>query len=168
MIAITHLVVSLLLIQLLNLDRNDAFVALMFGVLIDLDHLMGLGNYAKANGISALFDLDHLTNPGGHWKSLFHNPVSVAVIAPLSIASKLAIPLLFWGVHMAMDFVQESYLGVLSAPEAVFLCLATLSLVTIRYSSYLRSGSQGTMWQYFGFEIKNIREAFSFRTSPAI
>src|SRR4030066_378891 len=50
MLALTHIVASLLLIQLMTLDRNDAFVALLFGVFIDLDHLFGLKNYAESVG----------------------------------------------------------------------------------------------------------------------
>jgi hypothetical protein len=140
----------------------------MFGVFIDLDHLLGLGDYAKSNGIKALLHFDNLTNPGGHWKSLFHNPVSIAVVAPLSIASRLMVPLLFWGVHIAMDFVQENYLGVLSAPEAVFLALATLALVTIRYADYLKSRTAATLREYFDSELRTIREALSFRARTAI
>jgi hypothetical protein len=168
MIALTHLVVSLLLIQLLSLDRNDAFVALMFGVLIDLDHLMGLGDYVKANGISAIFDFHDLMNPGGHWKSLFHNPVAIAVVGPLSVTSRLAVPLLFWGVHMTMDFVQEKYLGALSSPEGVFLALATFALIAVRYANYLQSYSSGTLWQYLRVELRELRSSIRFPAGAAV
>ena len=40
MLAITHLVVSLLLIQVLMLDRNDSFVALTFGVFIAMGNFL--------------------------------------------------------------------------------------------------------------------------------
>lgn len=168
MIAITHLVVSLLLIQLLYLDRNDAFVALMFGVFIDLDHLLGLGDYAKANGIKAVFDFGSLTDAGGHWKSLFHSPVAIAVVGPLSIASKLAIPLLFWGIHIAMDFVETTYLGIFSAPEGVFLGLAAFAFVSVRYADYLKSYSSGTLLQYVRTELASLRHGFWLRAPGPI
>jgi len=153
MIAITHLVVSLLLIELLTLDRNDAFVALLFGVFIDFDHLIGLKDYAKANGIRAIFDFDSLTHAGGQWKSLLHSPVAIAVVGPISVASRLMIPLLFWGVHISMDFVEESFLGNFSTLEAMLLAIAGIGLVTIRYGKYLQSYAAGTFSQYLRIEL---------------
>jgi hypothetical protein len=153
MIAITHLVVSLLLIELLTLDRNDAFVALLFGVFIDFDHLIGLKDYAKANGIRAVFDLDSLTHADGQWKSLLHSPVAIAVVGPISVASRLMIPLLFWGVHISMDFVEESFLGNFSTPEAMLLAISGIGLVTIRYGKYLQSYAAGTFSQYLRIEF---------------
>lgn len=166
MIAATHLIVSLLLIRVLHLDRNDAFIALLFGVFIDFDHLIGLGNYAKANGFRSVFDFHSLMNPGGHWKSMFHNPVALAVVGPLSVASRLAIPLIFWGVHMAMDFVETSYLGPLSSPEAIFLGLATCALIALRYTSYLQACSSGTLAHYFRVEWEGLLETFRLKARP--
>ena len=153
MIAITHLVVSLLLIELLTLDRNDAFVAVLFGVFIDFDHLIGLKDYAKANGIRAVFDFDSLTHAGGQWKSLLHNPVAIAVVGPISVASRFMIPFLFWGVHISMDFVEESFLGNFSTLEAMLLAIASIGLVTIRYGKYLQSYADGTFSQYLSIEL---------------
>jgi hypothetical protein len=157
MIAITHLVVSLLLIELLMLDRNDAFVALLFGVFIDFDHLIGLKDYAKANGIQAVFDFDSLANAGGHWKSLLHSPIAIAIVGPLSLASRLMIPLLFWGVHISMDFVEESFLGNFSTLEAMLLAMVGIGLVTIRYGKYLQSYAAGTFNQYMKIELRWLR-----------
>jgi hypothetical protein len=149
MLSITHIVVSLLLIQILNLDRNDAFVALVFGVFIDLDHLFGLKDYTKANGFRSLMDFHTLVNPGGHWKSMMHNPVALAVVGPLSVASKLAIPLVFWGVHISMDFIQESFLGEFSQAEAMLLVFSGFALVTLRYSKFVESGYCGGIIELF-------------------
>ncbi len=158
MIAITHLVVSVLLIELLTLDRNDAFVALMFGVFIDLDHLIGLKNYAKANGIQAVFDFDSLAQADGQWKSMLHNPVAVAVVGPISVASRLMIPLLFWGVHVSMDFVEENFLGNFSTLEAVLLTVAGIGFVTIRYGKYHQSYAAGTFSQYMRIELVRLKD----------
>lgn len=157
MLSITHIVVSLLLIQLLTLDKNDAFVALMFGVFIDLDHLFGLTDYARAHGISSLLNLDHLANPGGHWKSLMHSPIAVAVVGPLSVASRLAIPLIFWSVHVSMDFVQENFLGVFSEAEAMLLVFAAFALITLRYTKYVESGHHGGILHYFEMEWSGLK-----------
>ena len=164
MLALTHLIVSLLLIQLLTLDRNDAFVGLLFGVFIDVDHLIGLKDYTQTNGYAAVFDLDSITNPGGHWKSLFHSPVAVAVVGPLSVASRFAIPLVFWGIHVAMDFVEETFLGNFSGVEAMLFAMVGIAFVSLRYAKYLESYARGTLGQYFRVEMEGIKRLFS----PAI
>lgn len=159
MLSITHLVVSLLLIQMLNLDRNDAFIALIFGVFVDLDHLFGLKQYTEARGIAAVFDFDSLMNPGGQWKSMFHSPIAVGVIAPLSVGSRLAIPVLFWGTHLMMDFAEDMLLGLFSAPEAILLALAGIALVSMRYAKYLESGAAVGMAAYLRSELAGLRAA---------
>lgn len=161
MLAITHLAVSLLLIQLLALDRNDAFVALLFGVFVDIDHLLGLEGYVQTHGLKAVFDLDSLMNPGGQWKSMFHSPLAAAVVGPLSIASRFAIPLFFWAVHMAMDYLEDAYLGLFSAPEATLLVLAALGFVSLRYASYIERGSPASFMQYVRYELSGLRNTFS-------
>lgn len=152
-----------MLIYFLNLDRNDAFVALLFGVFIDVDHLFGLEGYVKANGIVGLVDFDGLMNADGHWKSLLHNPVAVMVVGPLSVASRLAVPLLFWAVHVGMDYVEDAFLGVFSFPEAVLLTVMSLGLVTMRFSKHLELRPDATLWQYLAVEWRILRDAIRFR-----
>ncbi len=118
MLSITHIVVTLFLTQLMSLDRNDAFIAMLFGVGIDVDHLFGLAKYTESNGLTAVFDLHRLMSPGGQWKSLLHAPIAAAVVMPLSFAFRLAVPFVFWGVHLLMDFVEQTYLGNFSGIEA--------------------------------------------------
>jgi hypothetical protein len=160
MLSVTHLVVSLLLIQLMNLDRNDAFIALVFGVFIDLDHLFGLKQYTEARGIAALLDFDSLMNPGGQWKSLFHNPMAIGVIAPLSVGSRLGIPILFWGVHLIMDFAGDMFLGLFSAPEAMLLALAGIALVSIRYARCMESGNAEGIVGFVRSEFAAVKGVF--------
>jgi hypothetical protein len=157
MIAITHLVVSLLLIELMHLDRNDAFIALVFGVFIDLDHLFGLRDYVHANGVVAMFQFDNLVNPGGQWKSLMHSPVAVMIVGPLSVASRLAIPLIFWGVHLLMDAVQEGFLGVFSSQEALLLFLSAAGVLTLRYARCIVSGKASTIREYLKLEVGTMK-----------
>ncbi len=133
MLAVTHLVVSLLLIYVLTLDRNDSFVALMFGVLIDVDHLFGLKGYVETNGIASLTDLGSLMNADGQWKSMLHNPVAVMVVGPVATASRIALPLLFWGVHISMDYVEDSFLGLFSVWEMALLAGSSAALLALGY-----------------------------------
>jgi len=161
MLALTHMIVTLLLIQVFLLDRNDAFVALIFGVFIDLDHLIGLKDYAHANGIKALFNFDNLMDPGGHWKSILHNPMALAIVGPLAFASRLAIPLVFWGVHILMDMVQEGVLGQFSQVEAMLGFIALAMLVTLRYSKHIESGRDETFLKYLRSELSSTKSIFS-------
>jgi hypothetical protein len=163
MLALTHLIVALLLIQILVLDKNDAFVALVFGVFIDLDHFFGLRDYAQTNGIKAVFDLDSILNPGGHWKSMMHNPIALAMVAPLAFVSRLAIPVVFWGVHVAMDIVQEGFLGQFSQAEAMLAFLSLALLVSLRFSMYIDAGHDGDLRKYLKSEISSVRGLFSAR-----
>ncbi|MGD9962917.1 MAG: hypothetical protein AB7S97_03350 [Thermoplasmata archaeon] len=133
MLAVTHLVVSLALIQILTLDRNDAFVALMFGVFIDVDHLFGLKDYMDARGVAAVLDFDSLMHADGQWKSMLHSPIAVMVVGPVATASRLALPLVFWGVHITMDFAEDAYLGLFSAFEMALLAGSATALLVIGF-----------------------------------
>ncbi len=167
MLSITHFVVALLLVQLLNLDRNDAFVAMLFGVFIDVDHLFGLVKYTESNGIHAVFDLHKMMTPGGQWKSLLHAPIAAAVVMPLSTAFRLAVPLLFWGVHLLMDYVEQAYLGNFSGVEAGLLIFAGLGLVTLRYGKCVMTNEKPSWWSYLKSEIEEFKGLFR-RRSPAL
>jgi hypothetical protein len=160
MIAITHLVVSVLLIQLLSLDRNDSFVALMFGVFIDFDHLLGLNDYIRTNGFSGLFDMESIMHPEGQWKSLFHNPIAVMVVGPVSIGSRMAIPLLFWGTHLAMDYVQETFLGLFSLVEMAILAGATVTLLVLRYRQHRALHDDLAVLRYLRIEMSGLSRSF--------
>jgi hypothetical protein len=136
MLAVTHLIVSLLLIQFLTLDRNDSFVALLFGVFIDVDHLFGLRDYVAANGVSSVFDLGSLMNADGQWKSFLHSPMAAVAVGPIASASRLGLPLLFWGVHISMDYFEDAVLGLFSAWEFALLGLSSSVLLLLAFRSH--------------------------------
>jgi hypothetical protein len=157
MLATTHLIASILLIQLVSLDKNDAFVALLFGVFIDVDHFFGLKDYVSANGASGLFHLEGLMHPEGQWKSLLHSPMAAIVVGQASVASRLAVPVLFWGTHLLMDYVQESFLGVFSITEMMLCALILSVLVWMRYCGFVRDCPEGSFVDYLGFEVEFLR-----------
>jgi len=150
----------------MNLDRNDAFVALLFGVFIDLDHLIGFGNYAETKGVASL-DLESLMDPGGQWKSALHRPMAIMVVAPASIASRMAVPLVFWGLHVAMDYAQQSFLGNLSQVEAALLVFAGLALAATRYSKLIEGTPNASLSQYLTAELSYLRSV-SFGRSKSV
>ncbi len=167
MLSITHFVVTILLIQLMSLDRNDAFVAMLFGVFIDVDHLFGLVKYTESNGVNAVFDVHRLMTPGGQWKSMLHTPIAAAVVMPLSAAFRLAVPFVFWGVHLLMDFVEQNYLGNFSNVEAGLLVFAGLGVATLRYSQYLMTDSTPSFREYLRSELETARTIFSRKPAVA-
>jgi len=129
MIALAHLLVVLVLIKLFRLDRTEAFAALLFGVFIDLDHIFGMVDFVKAQGVTGALDLEAALSSDIQWKSLLHNPIAAMIIAPASVGFRNAVPLLAWGLHLAMDWVQIEVLGVLSAPEMVLIAALVGALV---------------------------------------
>lgn len=133
MLALTHLIVSLLLVNLLTLDRNDAFTALLFGVAIDADHLFGLKEYVEAHGAGSVLDFDSLMSADGQWKSLLHNPMAAMVVGPVAVGSRLALPLVFWGAHVAMDYAEDALLGLFSVWEMSLLVGSTALLLILCY-----------------------------------
>lgn len=145
MLAITHLVVTVLLIQLMTLDKNDSFVALLFGVFIDVDHLLGLKGYIEVHGVAGVLDTDSLMQADGQWKSILHNPMAVMVVGTVSAASRIAVPLIFWSVHISMDWLEDTFLGVFSITEFSILAVCFTALVGIRYS---RSGFAHPGWTF--------------------
>jgi len=161
MLAVTHVVATLLLIELLHLDRLEAQVAFVFGVLIDLDHVFGAVQYARTNSWWTFLDPEALYNADVTWKSLAHKPFAIAIIAPLAMGWRLLIPLLFWGVHVAMDFVQESYLGLVSPVELVLLLLATMALLHLRWNRSEERISGRHFVHYLASEMRLVRRLFS-------
>jgi len=91
--------------------------------------------------------------------------MALAVVAPISTAYRLAIPLVFWGVHIGMDYLEESVLGNFSSTEAILLAFAGIAFVGLRYGKYLESATQGTLGRYFRSEIQWMKGII--RKSPA-
>lgn len=156
MLAITHLIVSLLLIQLLTLDRNDSFVALLFGVFIDVDHLLGLKGYVEVNGVRSVFDFDSLMSADGQWKSLLHNPMAVMVVGTVSAASRIAVPLIFWSVHISMDWLEDTFLGVFSGVEFALLATTFACLLALRYSRSIMGCEGLSLAGYLKGEVSGV------------
>lgn len=111
----------MLIIRQLDLDRNEAMIGMLFGVFIDIDHLLGIPDFVNENGASNLTNPESLLNSGVQWKSTLHNPIAVLIVAPASIAFRFVIPLSFWGIHVAMDTIQIEYLGIASIAEITLM-----------------------------------------------
>ncbi|MBI0584151.1 MAG: hypothetical protein ISF22_07980 [Methanomassiliicoccus sp.] len=116
------------------MDRNQAFAVLLFGVFIDLDHAFGLVEFVSQEGLRNSFSIDAALASNIQWKSLFHSPEAALLVAPVAVSYRLAAPLIAWAAHLAMDYVQQNMLGIMSGPEFLFLGL----LLAVLFYSELR------------------------------
>jgi len=119
--AFNHILVVVILIKLLHLDRNEAFVAILFGVLLDLDHLMGIPAYIGEYGWVAVFNIDSLLHNDVQWKSSMHGTEAFLVVSAISLLLRMYIPLLFWALHVLMDWIQVSYWNIVAWPEVLLV-----------------------------------------------
>lgn len=144
MIAIVHLLVVLVLCKVFKLDRTEAFAALLFGVLIDLDHVFALVDFLKVQGMSGALDYQAAMASDLEWKSMLHSPAAAIIIGPACMGFRMAIPALAWGLHLVLDWVQIEYLGVLSAVEMVLLVTLVVALIVLERSDLDSDGKRHT------------------------
>jgi len=160
---ITHLLVVLLMIHLLHLDKNEAFVALLFGVLIDIDHIFGIPEFVRTNGIFNITNKEMLLSAPIQWKSAFHSPMAILIVAPSSASFRFTLPLLAWGIHIAMDAIQIEFLGVASLVEILFMLmlLGILLMIEIRNFQMTQFETKASISRFFSWELNKISSLFS-------
>jgi len=120
-LTITHLAAVLLIGLLLNLDWNEWFVALLFGIGIDIDHVFAVPGYVERNGLGALLRPSWDDGSGAVWRSLLHDPIGAFVVIPLAVGWRFMLPLLFWSTHLLIDYAQAATLSYSALVESVFL-----------------------------------------------
>lgn len=150
MLGITHLLVAILLIRLFRLDKNEAFATLLFGVFIDFDHVFGMAEFVREDGIENALNIDAALTSDVQWKSLMHDPMAAFVMVPAAIGFRFFVPLLAWGGHLLMDYVQINYLGVMSIPEFIFLGLLAAAFLYIESRDVRCSGKDVTVRNLLG------------------
>jgi hypothetical protein len=156
MLAITHLVVVLLLIKVMELDRQEATAALLFGVIIDLDHIFGMADYVSKVGWGNAANVNMALTSDVQWKSLMHQPVAAVVVGPIAALFRFSIPLLAWGVHLIMDYVQIEYLGVASAKEMVFLLSLAFLLLFLELSDFRERSAESGWARFLEWEKRRV------------
>ncbi|NLK26374.1 MAG: hypothetical protein GX307_07380 [Euryarchaeota archaeon] len=144
MIALAHLLVVLILIRLFRLDQAEAFAAMLFGVLIDIDHVFGMVDFISLRGWGDSFNLSAALTADVQWKSLFHSPIAAAIVLPASVGFRMAVPLLAWGLHLLMDWVQIEYLGVLSMVEMILMLVLFAVLLVLEKRDLDSNGQKHT------------------------
>jgi hypothetical protein len=97
MTILTHALGTTLGVQLLGLRGRDAYLAYAFGVAVDLDHLVKAPSYLKAVG--------WVNRRGYYWRSSLQEPVALLWIVPLSVLLGTAVPIVFFLLHLALDYL---------------------------------------------------------------
>lgn len=120
----------------MNLNKDEWFIAITFGVLIDADHLFAAPRYISDNGLAAILRPSWDDASGLPWKSLFHDPIGVFIVAPLSIGWRFLLPLVFWGMHVAADELQAATLDQSAIVESAMLCAVIVAIVFVTYSRW--------------------------------
>jgi hypothetical protein len=148
MLTTTHLAVTVLLCLILNLNRDEWFVALMFGVMIDADHLFAAPRYVSHNGWAALLRRSWDDGSGLPWRSLFHYPVGAFVVVPLSIGWRYLLPVLFWAMHLELDYIQNATLSWSTPIETTVMISSCLGIVFILYRNWSDANPDGDFRQF--------------------
>ena len=137
--------------MLLRLNRDEWFIALLFGVVIDADHLFALPRFVSDNGWAALLRQSWDDASGLPWRSWFHHPMAAIVVGYLSIGWRLALPLAFWALHLGMDGLQLMLGGLNIVAESALLLGSTAGIISLTYSHWsLMTGGSG-LKAYAGF-----------------
>jgi hypothetical protein len=96
MTVFTHILATTLGVQALELRGGEAALAYGFGVAVDVDHALKAPFYLRAVGLR--------DQRGYYWRSSLQEPVAFLWIAPLCLWLGTAVPLLFFAIHLLMDY----------------------------------------------------------------
>jgi hypothetical protein len=92
----THALATMLGVQVLDLHGRDRALAVAFGMGVDVDHAVKAPFYLRAVGLR--------DKRGYYWRSSLQEPVALLWIVPLSLFLGTVVPLLFFAIHVAMDY----------------------------------------------------------------
>ena len=92
----SHILVTTAGVQALHLTGRERLLAYLFGCAVDIDHIVKAPFYYKAIGLKNKKDY--------YWRSSLQEPVALLWIIPLSVALGTWVPILFFSMHVAMDY----------------------------------------------------------------
>ena len=96
MTLVTHILATTAGIQLLNLDEKGIILALIFGVAIDLDHVLKVPSYLKENKFKYKRHFP--------WRTFLQEPISFLWIIPICLILGTIIPIIFFSLHLLLDY----------------------------------------------------------------
>jgi len=96
MTIVTHLLATTLGVQAMGLEGRDRVLAYVFGMGVDIDHVVKAPFYLRAVGLR--------DKRGYYWRSSLQEPVALLWIVPLCVFLGTLLPILFFAIHVAMDY----------------------------------------------------------------
>ena len=96
MTIVTHVLATTLAVKLFHLKGRSVVLAYLFGVAVDIDHLIKLPYYLRTVGWK--------DKKGYYWRSSLQEPVALLWIVPLCIFLGPVVPAAFFLMHLAMDY----------------------------------------------------------------
>ena len=157
----THLLVAVLIGLLLNLNRDEWFVAITFGILIDADHLFAAPRYISDNGFGAVLSPTWDDGSGLPWKSVFHEPAGAFIVVPLAIGWRYMVPLVFWGSHVAADELQAATLKDSALVESALILATCAGILYVAYSRWSVLNPGSSFQSFLGQSWSEVRRWFS-------
>jgi hypothetical protein len=67
---------------------------------------------------------------------LLHYPVGFFFVAPLAIGWRFMVPLLFWSVHLGMDYLQIEMVKYSTPMETVVFAAACTGILFVQYRAW--------------------------------
>lgn len=96
---ISHALLTAAGVSILSLDTNNMILAYVFGVGIDLDHLIKIVPYIRENGLARKRHY--------HWRTSLQEPVSLLWVVLLSIYLSSFVPVVFFLGHVILDYLMS-------------------------------------------------------------
>jgi hypothetical protein len=95
MTIVTHALATTLGVRVFKLTGSDAVLAYLFGVGVDIDHVIKAPFFFKAG---------YKRERGYYWRTSLQEPVALLWIIPLCLFLGTWVPALFFLIHLAMDY----------------------------------------------------------------
>ena len=153
MLTTTHLAVAVFVGLLLRLNRDEWFIAIMFGVIVDADHLLALPRYVEANGWGAILRQTWDDGSGLPWRSWFHHPMSAIVVGHLSEGWRFLVPLPFWAMHLGLDWLQLAVSEHNTLVEGAILAGSIGGILYVKYGDWSTLSGQFGIRSYMGYLV---------------
>jgi hypothetical protein len=96
---IVHIIFTIALLRVFSISGNyEIILAFVFGVLIDIDHLLKIPGYIKQNGF-------HIVR---YWplRTSIQEPISYIWVIPLCIILNSWVPFVFFTAHLVLDYIM--------------------------------------------------------------
>jgi hypothetical protein len=109
MTILTHTLVTTVGVRYLHLSGNEALLAYIFGVVIDLDHFIKIPLYLKKHNfkIRDILQKPFPKEKQYNWRTSLQEPVALLWIIPLSIFLKTPVPVIFFALHLLLDYLMS-------------------------------------------------------------